>query len=78
MPSATAETTALLRSIRRLLLGIAFLLGIGLVVLADTGYLTAGYQDGLLFGVGGVAGGIVALASALAWLGSWRRNPETT
>lgn len=77
MPSETAETTALLRSIRRLLLAIVFLLGVGLVALADTGYMTSGYQDGSIFALAGVSGAVVALAAVLTWLGSWGSAPST-
>ncbi|WP_123534301.1 hypothetical protein [Halosimplex salinum] len=68
MPS---ETVALLRSIRRWLMSLVFVLGVGVVTLANTGYVVSGYQDGLLFALAGVAGGTVALASALTWVGDF-------
>ncbi|WP_336337547.1 hypothetical protein [Haloarcula brevis] len=64
MPSETdAESRS--RSIRRWLQVIAFTLGIGLVTLADIGYVVTGYQEDVLFTVTGVAGGLVALAAAV-------------
>ncbi|WP_135304418.1 hypothetical protein [Haloarcula amylovorans] len=68
-----SENTTLFRSIRRWLLVVAFSLGIGIVVLADTGYMLSGYQDGPIFAAAGIAGGIVALVAGLRLLGSvWR------
>lgn len=69
-PEVPASTNALLRSIRRWLLVVAFLLGVGVVTLADIGYITTRYQDGLLFALAGVAGGTVALVAGLKVLGS--------
>lgn len=63
----TSETETLLRSIRRWLMAIAFLLGVGLIALADVGYITTTYQDSLLFAIVGVVGGTFALVSGL-WL----------
>ncbi|MFB6172494.1 MAG: hypothetical protein ABEJ23_08155 [Haloarculaceae archaeon] len=57
---------AVLRSLRRWLQVVAFLLGLCLVALADLGDAVTGYTDGLLFGVVGVAGGAVALLAGLA------------
>jgi len=63
MPSSTV---AVLRSIRRWMLIIAFLLGLGVIALAATGYNVTGAQEGALFAVVGVAGGVVALIAILA------------
>lgn len=68
--SMPADTDALLRSIRRWLLVVALCLGVGLVALAETGYVTSDYQDGAVFAVTGVVGGVVALAAGVALLGS--------
>lgn len=65
MPSST---DAVLRSIRRWLLIIAFLLGLEVVALAATGYDVTGAEDGALFAVVGVSGGVVALLAILALL----------
>ncbi|MFC6864080.1 hypothetical protein ACFQGE_11500 [Halomicroarcula sp. GCM10025817] len=64
MPSDTADDAAL-RSVRRWLCVVAFALGVGLVALANIGNVVTGYQDGLLFALTGVAGGVVALAAAV-------------
>jgi hypothetical protein len=61
----SSETISLLRSIRRWTIAIAFLLGIGVVAVADLGYILTGYQDELLWAITGVAGGVVALAAAV-------------
>lgn len=63
MPSSTV---AVLRSIRRWILMIAFLLGLGVIALAATGYEVTGAQEGTLFAVVGVSGGVVALLAVLA------------
>lgn len=67
MPS---DTTALLRSIRRWVVAAVFLLGVGVVTLADTGYVVSGYRDGPIFAAAGVAGGAVALVAGARLLGS--------
>lgn len=63
-----ARTDSLLRSIRRWMLIIAFLLGLGVVALAQTGYLVTGAREGTLFAVVGVSGGAVALLAILGLL----------
>jgi hypothetical protein len=70
LPPMPSDSPALLRSIRRWLLVTVTLFGIGLVVLADTGYILSGYQDGPLFAVAGVTGGVVAVVAGLKTLGS--------
>jgi hypothetical protein len=67
MPSDT-DSDAIYRSLRRWLRVIAFALGIGLVTLADIGYVVTNYQDGLVFALTGVAGGVVALAATVTLL----------
>lgn len=74
MPSDSAE---LLRSIRRWLLVIVFLLGVGVVTLADAGYMMSGYQDGPVFAVAGVIGGFVALIAGLRILGTLLSSTNT-
>lgn len=64
-PVMPSDTDAVLRSIRRWVLVVAFLLGVGVVALADAGYVVSGYQDGVVFGAAGVAGGTVALVAGL-------------
>ncbi|WP_049931042.1 hypothetical protein [Halosimplex carlsbadense] len=76
MPS---ETDALLRSIRRWLILATFAIGVGVVAIADAGYIVSNYQDELVFAVGGVAGGAVALLAGLTLLsdlGSGGDRPE--
>jgi hypothetical protein len=67
------ERVGLLRSIRRWLLAVAFLLGAGLATLAHVGYVASGYADGPVFAVAGTAGGTVAVVAAVYWLGSVTR-----
>jgi|GEM_PF-1661823 len=77
MPS---ETDALLRSIRRWLILATFAIGIGVVAIAEAGYIVSNYQDGLVFAVGGIAGGAVALLAGLALLsdlGSGGDRPDS-
>jgi uncharacterized membrane protein len=62
MPS---ETNALLRSIRRWLLILVFLLGVGLVVLAVVGDAVTGYSSGFIFGIAGFLGGGISLVVGL-------------
>jgi len=75
MPSGTV---GVLRSIRRWTLSIAFLLGLGVVALAATGYDVTGAQEGTLFAIVGLSGGVVALLAvvALFW-GLMPPGPET-
>ena len=65
MPSSTV---AILRSIRRWVLIIAFLMGLGVIALAATGYEVIGAQEGTLFAAVGASGGVVALIAILALL----------
>jgi len=80
MPS---ETDELLRQIHRLLLVIAFLLGVGIVTLAHTGYILTVTSlldwQRLVFGAAGVVGGVVALtagAQLLRSLPTGNTSPE--
>lgn len=72
MPSST---DALLRSIRRWMLIITFLLGLGVVALAQTGYLVTGAREGTLFAAVGVSGGVVALLAVLGLLWGFATLP---
>jgi len=72
MPS---ETTVLLRSIRRWMLVSTFLLGVGVVAIADMGYLLTNYQDGLIWAITGVVGGVVALAAGIQFLRTYLPDP---
>lgn len=65
MPSSTVT---ILRSIRRWVLIIAFLMGLGVIALAATGYEVTGAQEGTLFAAVGASGGVVALIAILALL----------
>lgn len=72
MPSST---DAVLRSIRRWILSIAFLLGLGVVALAATGYDLTGAKEGTLFAVVGVSGGVVAALAILGLLWGLATSP---
>lgn len=74
MPSDSME---LLRSIRRWLLVTVFLLGICVVTVADAGYVVSDYQDGLIFGVAGLIGALVALIAGLRILGTFASSTDT-
>lgn len=78
MPS---ETDELLRQIRWWLLVIAFLLGVGVLTLAHTGYLLTVtsllYWQSLVFSLAGVTSGAVALVAGLKILGSLSSTDST-
>lgn len=81
----SSETTFLLRSIRRWLLVGVFLLGIGVLTLAHTGYILTGtrilYWQSLVFSIAGLLGGVVAGVAGLKLLGSYSSSgpdEETT
>lgn len=70
----SSETTALLRSIRQWIRVGVFLLGIGVLILAHTGYILAlsgVYWVNLVFSIAGVLGGIVAGIAGLKILSSY-------
>lgn len=75
MPS---DTNALLRSIRRWLLVIVFLLGIGLLTLAHIGYVQNVtrllYWQSLVFSVAGMLGGVVAFIASIKILGGYSHS----
>ena len=75
MPS---DIDALLRSVRRWLLAIAFLLGIGVIALANMGYLLTfpTFLYSLVFSIAGVIGGVVALIAGLKLLGSYSPSED--
>ncbi|MFH5799019.1 hypothetical protein [Haladaptatus sp. CMAA 1911] len=60
----SSETNALLRSIRRWLLILVFLFGVGLVVLAIVGDAVTG-SSGFVFGIAGFLGGGISLVAGL-------------
>lgn len=72
MPS---ETDALLRSIRQWVLVGVFLLGVGMLTLAHTGWILTAtrilYWQSLVFSIAGVLGGIVAGIAGLKILSSY-------
>lgn len=68
-PTMPSQRHELLRSIRRWLRVVAFLLGLGLVVLTNVGYVVSDYRGGLVFLLGGVAGGAVALVAGTTLFG---------
>lgn len=74
----SSNSNALLQSIRRWLLVAVFLLGICVVLLADTGYMVSGYQDGLIFAVGGLSGGTLALIAGIRALATILTSEETS
>lgn len=67
MPSSP---DALLRSVRRWLLVTVFVLGVGVVALADIAYKITGYTAGFVPAVIGATGGFVALAAGLRAIGT--------
>jgi Na+-transporting NADH:ubiquinone oxidoreductase subunit NqrB len=80
MPS---ESDVLLQQIRRWLLVIALLLGVGTVTLANTGYVLTVtrllYWQRLVFSAAGVIGGVVALTAGVQLLRSFstgHNSPE--
>ncbi|WP_318567523.1 hypothetical protein [Salinigranum marinum] len=68
-PTMHSQRHELLQSIRRWLRAVAFLLGLGLVVLANVGHVVSDYRGGLVFLLGGVAGGTVALVAGTTLFG---------
>ncbi len=72
MPS---DTSPLFRSIRRWLMVIAFLLGIGVITLAHTAYVLTitrtTYVQSLVFSIAGVIAGAVAVIAGLKLLGDF-------
>lgn len=64
-----SNTETLLRQIRRWLLLIALLLGIGIVTLAHTGYILTVtsllYWQSLVFSAAGVIGGVIAFVAGI-------------
>jgi Na+-transporting NADH:ubiquinone oxidoreductase subunit NqrB len=70
----SSDTDALLRQIRRWLLVIAFLLGVGILTVAHTGYILTVtsllYWQRLVFSAAGVIGGVIAFIAGIKILGS--------
>jgi len=75
MPS---DTPRLLRSIRRWLLIAVILFGVGLVVLANTGYALIGSVDGPIYAAAGITGGVIILAAGATLLTSFGAPAEPT
>jgi hypothetical protein len=75
MPS---ETTVLLRSIRRWVLLSTFLLGVGVVTVADMGYILSNYQDEVVWAIAGFAGGLVALAAGIQFVRTYLPDATDT
>ncbi|WP_139175353.1 hypothetical protein [Haloarcula vallismortis] len=50
------------------------LLGIGTIVLANTGFIITDYQDGLLFAGAGGVGGLISLVAGLRILGTFSED----
>lgn len=67
MPS---DSDTLLRSIRRWLLIAVFLLGVGVITLADIAYVVSNYEGGELSAAVGVIGGSIAVVAGVKILGS--------
>jgi hypothetical protein len=63
-----AETEALLRSVRTWLRAVAFVLGLGVVALADIGYAVSEGVDSTLYAGVGVGGGLIALVAGTTLL----------
>lgn len=62
------ETTELLGSIRRWLLAIAFLLGVGVATLAEIAFVSPGHEGEVVFVTAGVFGVLVALGAGIQLL----------
>jgi len=71
----SSEADALLRSIRQWVLVGVFLLGIGILTLAHTGWILTAtstlYWQSLVFSIAGVFGGIVAGVAGMKILSSY-------
>jgi len=81
MPVYALQYRDTLRQIRRWLLAIALLLGVGIVTLAHTGYILTVtsllYWQSLVFSVAGVIGGVIALVAGIKLLRSFF-SPENS
>lgn len=69
-PVMPSDSDSLLRSVRRWLLVTVFLLGIGVVGIADIAYTVSDYANGPVPAVIGVTGGLIALVAGLKTLGT--------
>lgn len=69
-PVMPSSRDSLLRSVRRWLLVTVFLLGIGVIGIADIAYTVSDYADGPVPAVIGVTGGLIALVAGLRTLGT--------
>lgn len=67
MPS---DSDAILRSVRRWLLVAVFLLGVGVIALADIAYNVSGYGNGPIPATVGVTGAVIALIAGVKALGT--------
>jgi peptidoglycan/LPS O-acetylase OafA/YrhL len=72
MPS---NSDAILRSVRRWLLVAVFLLGVGVIALADIAYNVSGSGSGPIPAAVGVTGGLIALIAGIKALGTLSDNP---
>lgn len=68
MPS---NSDALLQSIRRWLLIAVFLLGVGVITLADVAYIVSNYEAEGISAAVGVSGGTIALVAGVQILRSF-------
>jgi len=71
MPS---NSDAILRSVRRWLLVAVFLLGVGVIALADIAYTVSGYGNGSIPAAVGVPGGLIAIVAGVKALGTLSAN----
>lgn len=82
IPLMPSDPDALLRQIHRWLLVIAFLLGVGVITLAHTGYVLTVtsllHWQSLVFSVAGVSGGVIALVAAIKVLGSFLSSENSS
>lgn len=70
----TSDSDVVLRSIRRWLLVAVFLLGVGVVTLADIAYIAADYEGGAISAAIGVTGGVIALIAGVKVLTSFSKS----
>ncbi len=52
-----------------------FLLGVGVITVADMGYMLTNYQDELIWAISGVTGGIIALAAGIQFVRTYIPDP---
>lgn len=70
-PKVPSNSDAILRSVHRWLLVAVFLLGLGVIALADIAYTVSDYSNGPVPAAVGVTSGLIALVAGLKVLGTF-------